>query len=209
MRRFLLPFLCLASGATHVSAMEAVEIAEYREYITETDFNKFNGWTANLFGVFGVRNLKGSDFDPVEDQSNTGIMFDFGKKEWPMHICLEYFNSSDSESQGTTDYELSVSEMNIGLRYVIDIPERPITLQAGGGISFIDIELETSTPFLTVADDASTHGYWVAAGAYYRWQDRFLLGFDIHYTDARSRVGGTGSVNSGGWQSNLIAGFRF
>ena len=209
MRRLLPALLCISAAATQLDAVEAVEISEFREYIAETDYDTFNKWTGNIFGVFGVRNLRGSDFDPVEDQTNTGIMFDFGKDEWPMHICLEYFNSSDEESQGTTDYELSVSEMNIGLRYIIDVPNRPITIQAGGGISFIDIELETSTPSLTVSDDESTHGYWYAAGAYYRWQDRFLIGFDIHYTDARSSVGGTGSVNSGGWQSNIIAGFRF
>ncbi len=206
----IIPLFCsLALFTQYGHSVEVRELSESRRYITESDMNTFNDWTFNVMGAFGLRSLKGSDFAPVNKQSNAGIMFDAGRKEWPMHLCIDYFTSDDSGTDNGIAYDSSIEELDLGLRYIIDIEDRPITLIAGFGFALIDVEVKADSGVLQTNDAMSTDGFWLELGSYYRFQDRFLLGFDLRYTDARARLNTAGGLNAGGWQTNFTLGMRF
>ena len=202
----LLPLLFLPQIGNSV---EVRELSESRQYITESDMDSYNNWTFNVMGVYGLRSLKGSDFAPVNKQSNTGIMFDAGRKEWPLHFCIDYFSSDDSGTDAGIAYDSSVEEIDLGVRYIIDIEDQPITLIAGFGYALVDVEVKADSGVLQTNDSMSTDGFWLEIGSYYRFQDRFLVGFDLRYTDARARLNTAGGLNAGGWQTNFTLGMRF
>lgn len=189
--------------------MELAEIDETREYITETDFDEYNKWEINVLGAAGLKYLEGGDWNPVDDHSEFGVLIDVGRKEWPLRLSLDYLLSSDSESENGTEFDLETSELHIGLRYVIDIPDSMFTIYTGAGVALVDIELDATTGFVSLAEDESSIGGYIGWGSYLRWTDNFLTGFDLRFTEARLDLENASNLNAGGWHVLLTAGFRF
>ena len=208
MTRFLFIAL-IALTLQHAQAVEPMELSESQNYITQTNFNQFNDWTGNILFALGNHNLNGSDWDPVDDLDNTGFLIDIGKKEWPIHLSLDYFTSDASGSAGGTDSDLEISEIDFGIRYIIDIPHRMPTIYSGFGLAYVEAEMSQQTGVVTVSDDESSLGFFLCVGGYAKFQNHFLVGLDLRYTDAGMTLFGTPAANAGGWRASALLGLRW
>ncbi len=208
MRQFIIGFILISFMQSYTYAVEITEVSEYRKYITETDFDEFNSFTANVFLAVGNKYLEGGNWRPVDDYSEMGVLFDFGREEWPLHIAIDYFTAESDGSNNGIDLDSTITELDVGLRFVMDVPSHNTALHIGAGVSMIDVELEASGA-LNASDEDSGTGFWINMGGYYIFKDHWLVGVDLRFSDTDVHVLGAPRRNAGYWHTNLIFGVRW
>ena len=122
------------------------------------------GWTGNINGFLGMKQLDEDDWEPVEEQTEFGVKLDFKQESWPVSIAIDYLVSSDDDSglyyvSGygviAADVEGETSELCLGVRKVWDQSPtmRPFI---GGGLALISAEAKVSG-FLAVITFQCSH----------------------------------------------------
>lgn len=203
----LLSIFCISSSL--LSAVEIGEIVESRQYITETDFTGNNNLSANIFVASGMKFLQDSDWAPANRLDQYGILADIGLKRWPIRFAVDVFSSSATESNATATFTSEINEVHVGARFVMDIPDSHFTLHSGAGMVFANMEITGSTGPIQIQNDVSTFGGYYNFGFYAKLRNRWLLGFDLRYTDIRGNLGDAKNANGGGWNTLLLVGLRF
>lgn len=136
-------------------------------------------------------------------QPALGIEGTWGRKNWPVQIAFDVWNSADdSKSQGhpkdftTPAYNLRLRaqtlELGLGVRRAFDLKLVTPYIGAGGLWSREQIEIEVSDPnagqFGTATGHAhmrtSAFGYWVGGGVYRRLGPRFQMGLAYRFSKA-------------------------
>jgi opacity protein-like surface antigen len=170
------------------------------------------GWTGNLNVFLGQKALDEEDFEPLDEQTQFGLLLDFKKENWPVSFAIDYLSSSDdiTENDPFTGLgmaiEVSTTELDVGLRKIFDGSESRLKPYIGGGIALIDVEIEASVMgFLsgTVEDDAT--GYWLNGGVYWTLGEGFNIGVDLRYSSADVE----GELDIGGTHLGLILGIHW
>lgn len=171
----------------------------------------FNGaaWAGgNVNVMYGQKNLDDDDWEPVEDQTEYGIMFDFKANDnWPISIALDLLFSDDEGDYYGVDIDGETQEFNLGVRKYF-----PVTPQfkpyVGGGLAYISAEYSGSYAGVGVSDDDSEVGFWLGGGAVFTFAERINIGVDLRYSQAEVTMYGMDG-EAGGTHLLVFAGLHF
>ena len=169
------------------------------------------GWTGNLNVFLGQKALDKDNFEPLDEQTQFGVLLDFKKENWPVSFAIDYLSSSDDVTENDPftglgmAIELSTTELDVGLRKIFDGSDSRLKPYIGGGIALIDVETELSLSGFfseSVKDDAT--GYWLNGGVYWTLGKGFNIGVDLRYSSADIE-----DVDIGGTHIGLLLGFHW
>ena len=165
-------------------------------------------WEGNTNFFLGGKSLDKEDWEPVEQQGEFGVMVDFGKQGWPVHIAIDFMASGTKEIVGGDTVKGSTAELDIGFRKIFDIGGmHPFV---GGGIG----SMSGSTEFPGVGEcKGSGGGGWADAGIFWTLGKSFNLGFDARYSSATVELECPGGVTVdkkvGGGHFGLLLGYHW
>ncbi len=164
-------------------------------------------WTGNANLTLGMKYLDDVDWDPVDDQGEIGISFDFRHRDWPVSIALGLLASAEEDDYDVFDIEGSTSEVRLGIRKIWepDLTMRPFF---GAGLAYVDAEYEVETSGQRVSADDSGLGFWFEGGIYWTLNTKLNLGFNIGYSDAEVTFLGS-DAEAGGSHLALILGYHW
>ena len=83
--------------------------------------------------------------------------------------------------------------------------ERKVQPYVGGGLAYIDGEIEVSSVSVSYAGI----GFWANGGVLFRIGSRFNLGIDVRYSDAEIEPLPGAKLDAGGTHVGLLVGFRW
>ena len=172
-------------------------------------------WDGNVNFLVGQKWLDKDDWEPFEEQPEFGVLTSFGRPDWPVHVALDVFGSSDEREvfdpsiPAAATTRASTFELGAGVRKTWSLGKNGGTRPyVGGGIAFIDGEVEIEVFGLTTSVEDDAIGPWVSGGVFWRLGKRFNIGFDARYTSADIELApGTGEVDAGGLHAGLLLGF--
>lgn len=165
-----------------------------------------DGVTGNVNLFIGQKALEKDDWEPLEKQLEVGLMFDIGGKDWPVNIALDILGSADVTTIAGIEVTGSTSEFDIGIRKsFLDGNFHPYV---GGGLAFIQTEIEGTYGGITVSDDDSGVGLWVSGGLYYSIIEQINVGFDLRYSKAKTTMFDY-EGEAGGTHFGLFAGYHW
>jgi hypothetical protein len=164
----------------------------------------------NLF--VGELWLYSSDWSPVDEQPELGLMLNFGEERAPIHFAIDLFASSKTAS--TTDPVASPivkgasHEIAVGVRKVwAEHATRP---HLGAGATAIAVSEDRNGPFGVENNEDRAYGAWVDLGVSWRLATHLNLGLETRYSWAPATVGAGANardVNVGGIHLGLLVGF--
>jgi opacity protein-like surface antigen len=166
------------------------------------------GSTGNVNFFLGQKALEEDDWAPLDEQAELGALFDFRQPDWPVNLAVDLLVSADSMTEAFTGIELTAStvELDAGIRKHFE-SSGPVTPYIGGGIAFIQAEIEASYGSVSVTEDDSGVGYWMNAGI--AWTiGQVNLGLDLRYSDANATLSGY-EVETGGTHVGVFAGYHW
>ena len=173
--------------------------------------------SGNLNVLLGFKAMESNDWDPVNVQSEGGLMLDFKGQDWLISIALDFLASYGQDTgtflvpgEGlvTGEWDGATSEFNGGVRkyWGADSSMRPYI---GGGLAFINAALETQTgTFNYVRDSDYGVGLWFSGGVVWTLAGNFNIGFDVRLSGAEVTVFEQ-TRKAGGFHSALILGYRW
>ena len=165
-----------------------------------------NEWTGNLNFFLGKKMLDESDWAPLDNQPEFGVLVDFKLKQWPFSFAIDYLVSTD-DAPGLPSVEAITSEVDIGLRKIWNPGNSSIRPYIGGGLAYASAELKTlSTPSITVDDGG--YGIWLNGGVYWTLGQSFNLGLDLRYSQADVTLFGV-EGEAGGTHAGIILGYHW
>lgn len=166
----------------------------------------FNGtaWAErNINFMFGQKNLDGSDWEPVENHTEFGMMFDFQIQNLPVSIAIDLLFSQDESTYLGYDVEGETREIGIGIRKYFSIAPQ-FYPYLGGGLALIEGEFS----YLGYEDDDNGLGIWFSGGAVFNLSGNFNVGLDLRYSMAEVNLFGVDG-EAGGTHFLIFAGFHF
>lgn len=162
-----------------------------------------NNWTGNINVSLGFKTLEEDDWAPADEHSEFGIEVDFKQQSWPVSIAIDYLRSSGDGTFAGVEFEGETSELNIGIRKILEqSPQvRPFI---GGGISFIRGEFSG----LGISDDDTGVGGWLGGGIYWTLAEQFNIGLQLKYSFADVTLFGV-DVSAGGLHYGALLGYHW
>lgn len=183
-------------------------------------------WSGNVNAVLGLKMLDDSDWGDFDDQTEMGVMADFGMDSWPISMSANLTYSSDSTSDyhdnevGDTYYytyyaeEASTVELNLGVKKIWS-PAPHFSLYVAGGLAAIygEMEITRANNFDGSYRDRDTEddiglGGWGAAGCYFTFSRHVNLGVDLRYSTAEIDMYDD-DIDAGGFHIGLLAGYAW
>ena len=164
----------------------------------------------NLFA--GELWLKSSDWSPVDEQPEFGLMLNFGEERAPIHFAIDVFASrrevTNAGPTGTGQVKGTSHEVAIGVRKVWDqAAARP---HLGAGATAIGVSEEFDGLAGVGANDDRAYGAWVDLGVTWRLASHLNLGIETRYSYALATIGSGSSareVTAGGIHLGLLIGY--
>ncbi len=173
-------------------------------------------WTGNINAFIGAKSMDEDDWEPVEDQVEIGVMFDFQQDSWPVAIAVDIMSSSadDGSWYRFADNNLYYLDMNVstmeicgGVRKIWDNTSN-MTPFLGGGISAIYVDVESTVDGTRLDDDDSTFGLWVDGGVYWKIGERCNIGFDLRLSGGEVTLYGE-DIEAGGSHLGFLVGYHW
>ena len=164
-------------------------------------------WTGNVNFFLGQKSLESDDWGPLDEQGAFGVLVDFKQRHWPVSIALDILGSADDTRELGVDIDGSTVEFNAGVRKIWEVHRSSVRPYIGGGIAFINAELET-TGFNTVTVEDDGTGFWINGGVYWTLGQHFNLGLDLRYSEAEVTLLGV-DVEAGGAFAGLLLGYHW
>jgi hypothetical protein len=164
----------------------------------------------NLF--VGQLWLTNSDWSPVDEQPELGLMLNFGEERAPVHFAIDLFASSKSASpavpSGNDPVRGTSHEIAVGIRKVwVESVTRP---HLGAGVTAISVSEEFDGPFGAATNEDRAYGAWVDLGVSWRLATHLNLGIEARYSYALATLGAGSSgrdVSAGGVHLGLLIGY--
>ena len=167
--------------------------------------------TVDLF--LGNKWLQHSDWTPVEQQPEAGILLAFAQERAPVRFAIEVLASRDSAS--TTDPVLgpvkvtgSTIEYGVGIRKEWGRGLFRPRIASGGAL--VEARAERQSSLGVVRRDRTGIGFWVAGGFAFRIARHFDLGLDLRYSKSTVDFGQgleDVQVEAGGFHAGLALGY--
>ena len=184
------------------------------------------GWSGNINGLLGVKMLDDDDWGDFDDQTEIGVMADFGMDSWPISLSGNLLYSSDSTSDyhdneiGDTYYytyyaeDALTVELELGVKGIWPVTER-FNLYAAGGLAVIYGEMEitrannlSGTYRDTDSEDDTGVGGWGAVGGYFTFARHVNVGLDLRYSTAEIDMYDD-EIDAGGFHVGLLVGYAW
>lgn len=170
-----------------------------------------NRWTGNINGKLGVKYFDEHWTDEGGAQFEAGADIDLRKKTWPVNIVLGV--SWASTFGPIADF--TTTELKLGVRKIWE-PTRSMRPFIGGGLNFVNAEIETDLDLRMSFADLSVHesesdngvGAWVGAGVYWTLGNVINLGFEAGYSNTEVTLAGR-DANAGGTHGALLLGYHW
>jgi len=176
---------------------------------------KSSNYTGNINVFFGQKKFNKIDWLPVEKQKNLGIEIDFKEPDWDFSMTVSYLISEDDSSGDDRHfyyYEYingETSELQIGIKKILDFQHSDTHPFWGGGITFIrakEYKYRTNETPVTAADN--TVGIWISGGCYITVYNNVNIGFNVRYSFVNTLLNDD-RISAGGLQYGALAGFHF
>lgn len=136
----------------------------------------FAGGNANF--LLGNRYTEDTNFwDEDEDQTVAGVMVDFGREGWPIHLCLANMDSWSSDTGARTGI---ISEIAFGIMKVWE-SAGAVRPYVGGGLAAVHAAFETDVAGGDLVRDDTAPGLYVDGGVFWRTGRRFNIGLGVRY----------------------------
>ena len=160
----------------------------------------------NLF--LGQKNLNSSDWKPVEEQPEAGVLFDIRGDNWPVSIAVDVLGSADSyrDNKLGKHYRGSTYEFDVGVRKVLSNSESNFHPYVGGGLALVRAKIEETVSNQSVDDNSV--GIWLDGGIYWTFARHYNLGLDLRYSRAKVSLIG-GDAEAGGAHGGLVFGYHW
>jgi hypothetical protein len=148
-------------------------------------------------GVYGPRSLDDPLWESIDGEDAFGLDVTWAKKTWPVRIafafsyfgddndeeCIEYFSTFCPPELAGTVLERNMTELSAGVSHYWT-PVKRLAVYAGGGLTSVDIEVESSA--LGFTEEDSSLAFYAQTGVLWVFpiQDSrsFLhLGIDLRY----------------------------
>lgn len=158
-----------------LSACSAVPSAAWQEPHDDPD-------RPTRVGLYlGQRNLDEDDYEPVDEQVMLGIEFVHEAREsvvgWEFGLAGSAVEETVEVSSSNVDLEATTGEVYAGIRKSIGSGRlRPYI---GGGVAYIQSELEASDGALTVSADDGSIAAYAHAGVSLSLTPGFFIGLDL------------------------------
>jgi hypothetical protein len=169
-------------------------------------------YEGNLNLFVGQLWLKRSDWAPVDQQPELGLMLAFGEERAPIHFALDVFASSTSVDTSATAgigrVKGSSREIAIGVRKVWD--ESVTRPHLGAGATSIQATETVNGPFGIAVNEDRGYGAWVDFGVSWRLASHLNLGLEARYSYALATLGSGSAgrdVTIGGISLGLLIGY--
>ena len=176
--------------------------------ILTTTFANAGDLSGHISGFFGGKKLKSSDWPDIDKHYSAGIIFDIKKDSWPISIALDISDTGGKHKHDGLEDLGHTTEYHLGIRKIFTTQHSSIQPYIGGGVSFMYAEQEIATIGTTTTQDDRGVGSWVGAGMYYEINPRFVLGFDIRYSQGEVTLFDQ-ERNGGGIHAVMTAGYQF
>ncbi len=174
--------------------------------------------TGNVNLFWGVKQLDEDDWELCEKHDELGISLDYKKKSWPVSIVIGYLSSSDEQTARycyydngvgivTAAYKVETTELSLGMRKIWD-GSPAVRPYIGCGIAQISAEAKVSFLGISVSDDDTATGFWIAGGIYFTISESFNVGFEYRLSQAEVTVDNV-DVEAGGTHTGLLLGFHW
>ncbi len=183
-------------------------------------------WSGNVNGLVGIKMLDDSDWGDFDDQTEIGIMADFGMDSWPLSLSANLLYSSDSTSDyhdneiNDTYYytyygeDATTVELNLGVKKIWPLAGR-FNLYVAGGLAVIYGEMEiTRADNLsgsyrdTDREDDTGLGGWGGVGCYFTFANHVNLGVDLRYSTAEIDMYND-EIDAGGVHVGMLVGYAW
>jgi len=173
-------------------------------------------WTGNINLFMGAKQLEEDDWEPLDEQDEFGIMFDFKQEGWPVSIAIDLLSSSDEQTglyfvsgYGTViaTLEGETSEFDLGFRKIWD-GSPTIRPYIGGGIAMVSAEIKASVLGATASDDDNATGFWLGGGVCFTFAEHFNVGLDLRVTAAEVTLFGV-EGEAGGTHAGVFVGYHW
>ncbi len=162
----------------------------------------------NLF--IGQKSLDDSGYwNPVDDHTEFGIMFDMIEKGWPVSLELGYLMSEDESSNRYESWEAETSELSIGIKKIWVIRNFPFKPFVSGGLAYISAEDEYENAAYSLQADDSAMGFYLSTGAYATLSRHLNLGLVFRISKADVELFDDDDVGAGGEHFGLFIGYHF
>lgn len=164
-------------------------------------------WTGNVNLTLGGKYLESGDWDPVENQTELGVSFDFRERSWPVNLLVQYLGSSADETLHGVDVKGQTSEFRLGIRKIFE-PDAVIRPFVGAGVASVWAKTRGEAGGFSVSDDDSALGIFVDGGVYFTLNRAFNLGAEVGYSTAQVDFMGEDS-EAGGAHAGLLLGYHW
>jgi len=169
-------------------------------------------WTGNINFLIGQKWLDETDWEPLDEQFELGLQYDFRPVEWPVNLAIDVLYSWDDATLydpwlGSIEVEARTLEINPGVRKIWELPSN-IHPFIGGGPAFIWVDGEGSSQGVTLSDDDWGFGVWLCGGAYVTLMEMLNLGLQVRYSWAEIELLGV-EGEAGGLHLGVLMGFHW
>jgi hypothetical protein len=172
-------------------------------------------YEGNLNFMIGQKWLKESEWSPVDQQPELGVLFAFAPERSPIYFAIDALYSRDTQTMDTSLYgavevEGTTQEYSIGIRKVWNGDGRSTRpfLGAGGCVVLSDLNLDSAAVTRHLGD--KSYGVWIEGGITWRLGKHVNLGFELRYSTASASFEGLGQpidVDAGGFHAGVLIGY--
>ncbi len=172
-------------------------------------------WDGNVNLLLGSKALDDRDW-LADEHGETGILFDFGRSDWPVHIAIDLLGSRGDfnglayhpvDGIVYVDEEVTTRELNLGVRHYFKLSPT-MHPYMGGGVALISLKADWSiNSGAMMHDDGRGSGIWLNGGIVWRL-DAFNIGFDIRASVADVDMA-LGDYSGGGGHAGLLLGYHW
>lgn len=165
-----------------------------------------SGSSGNINFFIGTKSLEKSDWEPVDEHAELGVLVDFKAPDWPVSFAIDFLVSGAKESQLGLDIEGRTSEIDIGVRKIFDDHNSSVRPYIGGGLALISAEIEATN--FSISDDDRSLGIWLNGGVYWTLNQSFNIGIDLRYSKAEVTLFNVDG-EAGGTHIGLMLGYHW
>lgn len=161
--------------------------------------------SGNADFLVGGRSTSHDFWGQKDEQGVAGVMVDFGKDSWPIHLCLSTMSSGSDQGPGTG----GINEFALGIMKIWEVRKGGIFRPyAGAGLAAVTASFTTdlgNDETLVQHDGAAA--VYADAGVLWRTGKRFNIGAGMRFlaSDSIEIAGDTGDASY--LQFHVMAGF--
>lgn len=176
-------------------------------------------WTGNINVGGGLKYLNVEQWKAlagISDQTEMRIATDIRQRKWPINIALDFsyafspevYQDRTGSGRGIQKQNITMYEMNVGVRKIFDFRLYSVRPFFGGGFGRITIQWDLVSEEADDSFQDGKLGIWMNGGCYWELDRHFNLGLEYLYSTAKLDLFGE-TLDLGGHHLAMIVGFHF